>query len=297
MLSQLRGHNLESFLSAPVLDPFTHLIAFAQFVLSLRRQVALGAMTQQQAREHLTRFQLQSHPFQDQNPPQQLPPGFPSGMPSGTSQQQMPTFPQRAQVPNNNQINPLQRVIQAQDPSHARNMLLAQNQQQQNSSGFTSLAAQNVGPAAGMGLPQGPGSLQQNFVQPSPSVPHANAQPSSAPSGSQAPLTGGQQVPSLSGNLADLPLPQLRNIYAQLMRAMMEGEKNFQAASSSSGDSEMQRQLQNKLEVHKQRLRALQDLIHAKLRARYATLCFAMLSSDGVLAVILRNKELMDSRG
>jgi len=84
--------------------------------------------------------------------------------------QQVPTFPQRAQVRTNNQIKPLQRVIQAQDPSHARNMLFAQNQQQQNGSGFTSLAAQNVGPT-GMGLSQGPGSLQQNFVQPSPSVP------------------------------------------------------------------------------------------------------------------------------
>jgi len=81
------------------------------------------------------------------------------------------------------------------------------------------------------------------------------------------------------------------------MRAMIEGEKNLQATSSPSGDGEMQRQRQTKLEVHKQRLRALQDLINAKMRARYATLCLAMLLSDGVLAVILRNKELMHNRG
>src|SRR5712672_1231533 len=112
----------------------------------------------------------------------------------------MPTLPPLAQVPNNNQVNPFQQVIQAQDPSHARSMLLAQNQQQQNSSGFASLAGQSVGPA-GMGLPQGPRSPQQHFVQPSPSVSQANVQ-------SSAPSTVGQQVPGPPGNLADVPLPQ-----------------------------------------------------------------------------------------
>jgi len=101
---------------------------------TINRKYVLQQQQQQQQQQHRILQQHRMHRMQQR--------------------QQMPTFPQRAQVRTNNQINPLRRVIQAQDPSHARNMLLAQNQQQQNGSGFASLAAQNVGPA-GVGLSQG----------------------------------------------------------------------------------------------------------------------------------------------
>ncbi|KAI9512951.1 hypothetical protein F5148DRAFT_560177 [Russula earlei] len=223
-------------------------------------------MTQQEARERFSIMQA-SH-FQEQNAPQQVPPRFPATMPSGTAQQQLAAFSQRAQVSTNNQMNPLQRVIQAQDPSsHARpfGMLLAQNQQQQNNSGFGSRVGQNVGPPE-MGLSSGPGSLQQNFVSPSPSVLPANIQSSSAPSASQAPTTGGQQIPG-PNNLSEIPLNQLRNFYTQLMRAVMEGEKNIQAASSSGGDGDIQRQIRAKVDLYKQRMLALQEVISSKMRA------------------------------
>jgi hypothetical protein len=65
-------------------------------------------------------------PFPGAERSQQLPPGFNvGGMPSGTTQQQIAALSQRAQVSTNNQVNS-KRVIQAQDPSLARqfNMLL-----------------------------------------------------------------------------------------------------------------------------------------------------------------------------
>ena len=140
-----------------------------------------------------------------QNVPQQLPSGFNAGgMQSGTTQQQITTLLQRAQASSN---NPLQHAIQAQDPSHARQfgMPLPQGQQQQNGSGLARIG-QNLNP--GMGLPQGPGSLQQNFIQPSPSVPHVTAQSSSAPLASQPAPPGAQQVSGPS-NLASMTLRQL----------------------------------------------------------------------------------------
>jgi len=239
-----------------------------QFVLALRAQVAQGNMTQQQALERFSMMQASSsHNFQEQNVSQQLPPGFNAGgMPGGATQQQIAALSQRAQVSTNNQINPLQRAIQAQDPSHARqfSMLLPQSQQQ-NGSGLASRISQNVNPP-GMGLTQGPGSLQQNFIQPSPSVPHANAQSSSAPSASQNPPPGVQQVSGTSGNLASMPLPQLRALSTHLLRIVMEGEKNLQTGGSGEGD--IQRQLRAKVENNKRYLLALQEVINAKTRAR-----------------------------
>jgi hypothetical protein len=213
-------------------------------------------MTQQQALERLSMMQASAHPFQEQSVPQQLPPGFSAGaMPSGTTQQQMATLSQRA--------------IQSQDPSQARqfSMLLPQGQQQQNGTGLaSSRMGQSLNPP-GIGLPQGAGSLQQNFIHPSPSVPHANAQTPSAPSASQPPPPGVQQVPSTSGNLASMPLPQLRALASQLLRIVMEGEKNLQA-TSGSGEGDIQRQLRAKVENNKRYLLALQEVINAKMRAR-----------------------------
>jgi len=100
----------------------------------LPHQVHQGNLTHQQALERLAVMQASAHSFQEQSAPQQLLPGSNAGaMPSGTTQQQIATLSQRAHVSANNQINTLQRVIQAQDPSHSRqfNMLLPAQQQQQ----------------------------------------------------------------------------------------------------------------------------------------------------------------------
>jgi hypothetical protein len=209
----------------------------------------------------------QAQAFPDQGVPQQLQPGFPAGVPGGNAQQQLASIPQRPQAAINNQM--LQRVFQGQDPSQARQfgMLLAQGQQQQqqqNGSGFASRPGQNFN-SPGVGLPQGQASLQQNFVQPSPSVPHANIQSSSTPSTSQAPPPAGQQA----GNFADLSLQQLRHLHGQMMRFVIEGEKNFQASSATGGEGDIQRQqFRTKLELYKQRLVVLQEIVNAKTRAR-----------------------------
>jgi len=209
----------------------------------------------------------QAQAFPDQGVPQQLQPGFPAGVPGGNAQQQLASLPQRPQAAINNQM--LQRVFQGQDPSQARQfgMLLAQGQQQpqqqQNGSGFASRPGQNFNPP--VGLPQGQASLQQSFVQPSPSVPHANVQSSSTPSASQAPPSAGQQA----GNFADLSLQQLRHLHGQMMRFVIEGEKNLQASSATGGEGDIQRQqLRAKLELYKQRLIVLQEIVNAKTRAR-----------------------------
>ena len=61
-----------------------------------------------------------------------------------------------------------------QDPSHARQFsMLLPHTQQQNGSSLASCMGQNLN-TPGMSLPQGPGSLQQIFIQPSPLLPHAN---------------------------------------------------------------------------------------------------------------------------
>ena len=268
MLSQPRGHNLDYLFFALIPKYFAHLHFLTQLLLALRNQVAQGHMTQQQAMERIAMMQASpAHPFQEQSAPQQLPPGFNAGgMSSGTTQQQIATLAQRGQVPTSNQMNPLQRVTQAQDSSHARQFSMLLPQGQQNGSALASRMGQNFNPS-GMGLSQGPGPLQQNFIQPSPSVPHANAQSSSAPSASQPPPTGAQQVSGLSGNIAGMPLPQLRALYTQLLHIVLEGDKNLQA-SSSSGEGDVQLQLRAKVENNKRFLRALQDVISAKMRAR-----------------------------
>jgi len=182
----------------------------------------------------------------------------------GSIQQQMAALSLHNHVPTNNQLNPLQRPIQAQDHLNARpsNMLLAQGQQQPNGSSFTSQVGQNLHPS-GMGLPQGQGSLQQNFVQRTPPVPSANLQPSSAPS-SQAPSQGGQQNYNL-GNITDAPVQQLFNLFNQLKYAITEGEKKFRAAGNSGGEVDPQRQaLRAKLDSQKQVLFRIRDMIIAK---------------------------------
>ena len=227
-------------------------------------------MTREQAQERLMVLRTSAaHAFQEQNAPQQIPSGFAAGGMAGSSAQHMAALSQRPQAPTSNPMNTLQRVMQAQaqDSLHARqlNMMVAQGQQPQN--GFASRVGQNLHPS-GMGLPQGQGSLQQNFIQPSPSVPPANIQTSTAPPTSQPPL-GGPQT-GLQKNFAELPVPQLSNIYNQLMRAVEEGEKSLNAAGSTGGEGDMQRQsLRGRLESQKQLLLHIRDLINLK-RQGYA---------------------------
>jgi hypothetical protein len=139
----------------------------------------------------------------------------------------------------------LQRVIQVWDP-----YFLVSCRQQQNGSGLASRMGENDNP---------PG--------PRPSVPHANAQTSSAPSASRPPLPGVQQVSDISSNLASMSLPQLRALYSQLFRIVMEKEKELQTAGDF-GESDIQRQLRAKIDNNKRLLPALQEVIDAKTRAR-----------------------------
>ena len=259
MLSQPRGHYLEYLFFALIPQHFAHARFLSQFLLALRAQVAQGNMTQQQALERFAMMQASSAPHQEQSAPQ----GFnASGMPSGTAQQQIAAMPQRPQVSTSNQVN-LQRAM---DPSLARqfNMLLPHGQQQQNGSSLTPRIGQNLNPS-GMSLPQGLGSHQQNFIQPSPSLAHANPQPSSAPSASQPQL--GAQQGSGPANLATMSLPQLRSLSTQLLQFVMESEKNLPVAGSS-GENDVHRQLRAKVENNKRYFRMMQELIAARTRAR-----------------------------
>ncbi len=262
--------HLESFSTRLPSTIFAHIRFNAQFLQFLRNQVAQGHMTREQAQERLNILRTSpAHGFQEQNVPQRIPSGFTtSGMAGGSAQQQMAALSQRSQAPASNPMNLFQRVMQAQQDSlHARQLNVAQGQQQQNN--FASRVGQNLHPP-GMGLPQGQGSLQQNFIQPSPSVPPANLQSSAAPSASQPIPQGGPQMHGLHKNFVEMPVPQLTNFYAQLMRAVEEGEKSFNAAGSTGGESDMQHQaLRAKLDNQKQLLINIRDLINLK-RQGYA---------------------------
>jgi hypothetical protein len=75
-------------------------------------------------------------------------------------------------------------------------------------------------------------------------------------------------MPRQQNTLADVPLPQLRALSTQLLHVVMEAEKNIQA-TSSSGEGDIQRQqLRAKIELNKQRLRALHEVISMKMRTR-----------------------------
>ena len=198
-------------------------------------------------------------PFQEQGVPQHMPSTFPSGgMAGGPTQQQMTALSQHAQALANNQMNTLQRVVQAQDHPNARplNNLLTQSQQPPNgSASFTARAGQNFH-SPGLGLPQGQGSLQQNLVvQPNPSTPSAGLQSSAPPS--QAPPQGGQQMLSLN-SIAEAPLPHLINIFNQLARSVTEGEKSLQAL----GEPDPQRRA--KLDNQKQIMLRIREIITAR---------------------------------
>ena len=277
MLSQQRAYNSGIFSHRTYPKAFHSHPLSTQILQALQKQVFQGLITPQQARERFAMLQsTHPHAFAEQAIPQQLPPGFSGGPPAGNPQQQLAALSQRSLAPVNNQM--FQRVIQSQDPSLARqfNMHSAQaqqpqQQQQQNGSGFNPRAGQSLN-TPGMGLPQGQASLQPSFVQPSPSVPPANVQRSLTPSTSQAPPPG-QQVPAPSTNFTDLPLPQLRVIYAQMVHTWMEGEKNFQASNASGGEGDLQRRQQrHKLDAYKQRVQALQEFINNKARARWVIL-------------------------
>jgi len=233
------AHNVEYFLTARIA---TRNISKTPLLQVLHAPVLHGGMTRQQGYERMTL-----------DPPHHI-----QVLPEQGFSQQM-----------GNQNSPLQ-LLQFQDPlqAHPFTLLLPQGQQQHNGPGFTSRIGQNLN-HSGMGHPQGQASLQRNFVQNSLSVPPEDIQFSSTTSTSQAHPPPGQQVPTPSTNFADLPLPQLRSIYAQMIRTWMEGEKGLQLSSTSGGEGDIQRQQQLcfKLVTYKHRVLALQELINTKARA------------------------------
>lgn len=229
--------------------------------LELRAQVQQGNMTHTQALDRFTMMQTSSvDSFKDGSAPQQWPPGFNAGeMPSGNAHQQLDTLMQHAQVSINDQINPLRRTTQTQDAAHFRhfNLFTCQGSQLQNDSGLTSRMPSNsnlfrMDPSRDS---QEPGSIQENF----PPVFYANFPSSSATSVTQPP-----PGPYLVNSIHDLPLSRLRALSTHLVHILMDVEKNIRG--SSEGD--VQRQLRAEREHIKRRLRALQEVINAKVRAR-----------------------------
>jgi len=67
-----------------------------------------------------------------------------------------------------------------------------------------------------------------------------------------------------------MSLPQLQGYHSFLKRDVEEGENKLQTASAtgSGDDDNIVRQLRAKLDVHKQRILALQEYIDAKSEAR-----------------------------
>ncbi|KAH9957259.1 hypothetical protein BGW80DRAFT_1565446 [Lactifluus volemus] len=111
---------------------------------------------------------------------------------------------QHAQPMVNNQMNILQRVVQAQDHPSSRplNNLLTQSATAKWQRQLLRSGGSKLSPLDWDFLKDG--SLQQNLVvQPNPSAPSAGLQSSAPPS--QAPPQGGQQMLSLN-NIADVPL-------------------------------------------------------------------------------------------
>ncbi len=216
-------------------------------------------MTHIQALDRLAMMQASSaHSFfKERSAPQQLAPAINAGgVPSGNAHQQMDSLSQHAQVSINDEINPLHRVIQTQNASLLRQFNM-QGPQLQNDSGFPSRMPSNPNPLR-MDPPwdsQGPGSMQENF----PPVAYTNVPPFSAPSASQPP-----PGPCLANSIYDVPLSQLRALSTRLVHIVMEEEKNLR----SSNEGDIQQQLRAKIEHNKLRLRALQEIINAKLRAR-----------------------------
>ena len=258
--SQSLGHRLDYLVFALIPKHFAHTYPLIQIVPTLRAQVQQGNMTHKQALDRLAMMRASSaHSFEERSAPQQLPPGFnPGGVPCDNIHQQTDTLSLHAQVLINDQMNLLRR---AQDASNLRQfkMPICQGSQLQNDTGHTSRMPSNpnllrMAPPQGS---QGPGSTQENF----PPAPYANVHSFSAPSASQPP------GPYPVNSILDVPLPHLRALSTQLLHVVMEGEKNLQA-SSSLGEGDIQRQqLRAKIELNKQRYRALQEVLIAKIRA------------------------------
>jgi len=234
-----------------------------QTVLPLRAQVQQGHVTREQALESLTMSLASSaYPFKERSAPQQLPPGnYDGGVPRGNAHRQMGTLSHHAQVSSYDQMNPLRRAIQTQhDASHLRqlNMPIHQGPQLQNDSGLTSRMPSNPSPLR-MDLPrdcQGPGSMQEIYSP----VPCANVPSSSTPSATQ---------PQPEANsILDLPLSLLRALSTHLLHVVMEGEKTLQATGNSGASDIQRQQLRAKIELNKQRLRAFQEVINAKVGER-----------------------------
>jgi hypothetical protein len=217
-------------------------------------------MTLQQAGECYAML-LDSAAVPLRSDPQYMPPTVPSGGIAGhPTQQQITALSQHAQASVTNQMNPLQRVVQAQDRPNYRplNSRLTRSQQPPNDRASFTPRTRHIFYDSGLGFPQGQGSRQQNLGRPHPSVHSARLQSYSALS-SHAPSQGGQQMLSLD-NLADAPISRLVDIFNQLARSVTVGEKTFHV--STVGGSDPRRRA--KLDSRKQMLRRIQEITIAK---------------------------------
>ena len=130
----------------------------------------------------------------------------------------------------------------------------------------------------------------------------ANAQPSLTPSASQPPPPTGQQVPIPSANFADLPLPQLHMLYTQIMRTVMDGEKNSKLLVllvQDLGDIQRQ-QFRAKLDAYKQRLLQLQEIINAKAgqrKSHFLPPCVSLTSCQWPVMATSRTRTTLQPTG
>ncbi|KAH9057859.1 hypothetical protein EDB87DRAFT_975753 [Lactarius vividus] len=256
ILRQLSNHPVQLYYGSPQQPQ--------QFTDFLRDQIMRNLMTHEKAQEHASVFQTStSYAFQGLNIPQQISSGLATGgMAGGYTRQQMAALSWRERAPASNPRNSLQRGMQAQqDSRYARQLNTAAQGQQQN--GSASRVGQNRH-SHEMGLPRGQVSLQQNFIQPSPSVHSANIQSSVAPPASQPTPLGGAQVHGHHKNFAEMPVPQLSNVYDQLTRAVKDGEKNLNAAGAGRRNDMRRRALRARLDSQKQLLINIRDLINLK---------------------------------
>ncbi|KAH9178380.1 hypothetical protein EDB89DRAFT_1170960 [Lactarius sanguifluus] len=185
-------------------------------------------MRHEQAQEHAAVFQMStSHAFQGLNIPQQISSGSATGEVAGgyTRRQQTTALSPRSRAPASNPMNFLQRV---------------------------------------MHLPGGQVSLQQNFIQLSPSLRPVNLQSSVAPSASQPTPLGGAQVHGHHKHFVEMPVPYLSNAYDQLTRAVERGEKNLNAAGASCRNDMQRQALRARLDSQKELLINIRDLIKSK---------------------------------
>lgn len=253
MSTQPSSHSLEYLFFASTSKYSTHAHPLIQTALALLRQANQGDMYKQTP-DHLAVTQATfAHSFKEESASQQLPPGINTGgVPSGNACHPVDALSQHAQVSIDDQKNLPRHLIQTEDALHPPWLDTYRCRL-----GLTSRMPSNPNPL-GMDHPQdsqGPGLMPINFRR----VHYANVPSSSASSAFQPP-----PEPNPVNRFHEVPLSQLRDLFTRLAHIVMEGEEYLR----SSGEGDIQSQLRARLELNKRRLRALQEIINAKLRER-----------------------------